>query len=458
MPAESHPQNGFVALLKNRNFLCIWLAQVTSQIAQNMINYLVIVLVEDLTGSSTQTGLAILSFLIPGVFFASVAGIVVDRCNRRTLLIVTTLLRAVAAATYFIYVLQHKWPVAYLVLFIDVVTFLRNCVNQFFWPAESSAIPQLVEREQFFTVNALIGTSTNINRVLGFVLLGPFLLKLVGIRIVLWIIIGLYLVAAAFLWLIPRAACASVNHNNGLGLRRGQRILPQAIQALRTMRQELRESWALILRDRPMTVAIAYSSVAFALSLMIGTLAPGFVTRVLGLGSEDSVVVILPAGLGMMAGLFLVGILSRWLGRQRLVDRSMLLTGLILLALASIPVLQKYTNLPPLAALDLGHPIILVSVTLCFLLGMVDSIIFVPTQTLLQDRAPEEAYGRVFANRQLIQNVASMGPILLTGAMGDLVGIPRVLAVVGGITLTIAILGILYLRPPKQRVEEHETP
>lgn len=457
MSAESRPDNGLLAVIRNRNFLYLWIAQAASQIAQNMINYLVIVLVEDLTGSSTHTSLAILSFLVPGVFFASMAGIVVDRCNKRNLLITTTLLRAVAAAAYFIYALQDKWPVAYLVLIIDALTFARNCVNQFFWPAESSTIPQLVEREHYFSVNALIGTSTNIFRVLGFVLLGPFLLKLLGINIVLWVIIGLYLVAAAVLWLIPRAACASANHN-GLGLRRGERLLPQAMQALRTIRQELRESWALIFRDRSMTVAIAYSSVAFALSLMIGTLAPGFVTRVLGLGMEDSIVVILPAGLGMLAGLLFVGMLSRRLGRQRLVDWSMLLTGFVLLGLACVPLLQKIPHLPILETLHLGHPVLLASIILSFLLGMMDSIVFVPTQTLLQDRTPEEAYGRIFANRQLIQNVASMGPILLTGAMGDLIGIPRVLAAVGGLTLAVAIFGILYLRSERRRVEKQEAP
>lgn len=455
MPASHRPGSNLFSVLKNRNFLFLWIAQGSSQIAQNMINYLVIVLVERLTGSSTQTGLAILSFLVPGIFFTSVAGVLVDHVNKRTILIVTTLLRIAASAGYFVFFLQERWPVTYLVLIIDVVTFLRNCVNQFFWPAESSAIPLVVEREHFFTVNTLIGTSTNIFRVAGFIVLGPFLLKVLGIKTVLWIIMAQYLVAAAVLWALPRKACAPTN-SNGFTLHKGQTLLAQALRAWRTIRLELKDSWAMILRDRLMTVAIVYSSVAFALSLMIGTLAPGFVTRVLGLTAEDAVAVILPTGIGMIVGVVTVGSLAKWIGSQRLVDGSMILIGITLIGLAAVPVLQRV--LPQtLEVLNLGNPVILITMVWCFLLGATDSYIFVPTQTLLQDRTPEEAYGRVFANRQLIQNISSIPPILLTGVLGDLVGIPQVMVVVGLLSLFIALFGIRYLRPSKGRGANEES-
>lgn len=434
-----------VNVLRNRNFLFLWVAQGTSQIAQNMLNYMVIVLVEQLTGSSTQTGLAILSFMIPGIFFASMAGVIVDHSNKRTVLLVTTLLRALTTAGYFIYLLRGNWSVGYLVLIIDAATFLRNCVNQFFWPAENSAIPLLIEREHLFTVNTLIGISTNVFTVLGFIILGPFLLKIVGLQVVLWVIVSLYLVAAGVLWLTPRKAFAA-GANNGLILLPGESLWQQAIQASRAMNQELRESWAMILSDRSITVAIVYSSVAQALALMIATLASGFVTRVLQLPAEDSLVIIFPTGLGMLVGFATVGLVSRRVGPQRLVNLSMLLAGLAMVGLSGASLLQGLPKLPRLEVLNLGHPVLLFSAVWSFLLGVSNAFITVPTQTLLQDRTPEEAYGRVFANRQLIANIASMGPILLTGAMADLVGIPQVLVTVGGFTLFISLLGIRYVR------------
>lgn len=447
MSAKSHLKVGFRAVLRNHAFIRLWVSQGTSQIAQNMVNYLVIVLVERLTGSSTQTGLAILSFLVPGVLFAAIAGVIVDHVNKRTVLLVTTLLRAAVTVGYFVYLLQGRWPVGYLVLIIDLVTFSRTIVNQFFWPAESSAIPLLVDRDHFFTVNTLIGLSTNVFTVIGFVLLGPFLLKFVGVPVVLWVIIALYLVAAVMLWTIPRRACDAVGTND-LQVRWEDGPVHQALQTWRTVLKELRESWDLILRDRPILVAIGYSSVAQALSLMIGTLAPGFVTRVLGLAAEDAVVIIFPAGLGMMLGLLTVRAATKRIGQQHLIDGSMVLTGFALIGLALAPLLQAFPIFPQIEVLHMGHPILWISALWCLILGVANSFILVPTQTLLQDRTPEEAYGRVFANRQLITNIASIGPILLTGAIADLVGIPPVLGAVGGLTLLIAMVSMLYLRAP----------
>ncbi|MBN1483212.1 MAG: MFS transporter [Chloroflexia bacterium] len=446
MTAWRQSNSSMIKVLRNRNFLLLWSAQGVSQIAQNMLNYLVIVLVEQLTGSSTQTSLAILSFIVPGVLFASVAGVVVDHSNKRTVLLATTLLRVLATLGYFVYLLHGQWSVGYLVLIIDLVTFLRTCVNQFFWPAENSAVPLLVEREHFFAVNALIGISTNVFNVFGFIILGPFLLKLFGLQVVLWTIAGLYVAAAGVLALTPRKEFAV--RENGLSLQLGAKLLPQAVKAWRTMSRELRESWDLILRDRPITIAIVYSSIVQALALMIGTLAPGFVTRVLELSPEDAIVIIFPAGLGMLLGFFGVGPLSKRLGPQRLVNASMVLTGVSMLGLGAVRLLQGLPDLPRLEMLNLGHPVLLAAVLWCFLLGLSNSFIIVPTQTLLQDRTPEEAYGRIFANRLLIANIAAIGPILLTGAMADLVGIPQALAAVGILTLFIALFGLSYLRSP----------
>jgi len=440
-------------VLKNRNFLYLWLAQGISQIGQNMLNYLVIVLVEQLTGSSTQTGLAILSFLLPSVLFAGVAGVVVDHTNKRTMLIATTVLRAVTAAGYFVYLLHGKWRVGYLVLIIDLATLVRTCVNQFFFPAEHAAIPLLVERKHFFTVNTLIGISTNVFTVVGFILLGPFLLKFMGIRTVLWTIVGLFLAASAALTLLPRQTCGTAR-NSDLVSRLKEGVIRLAGKAWRALLREVRDSWSFIRRDRAVTVAIAYSSIVQALALMIGTLAPGFATRVLQQTPEDAIVVVLPAGLGMFFGFLAIGFVSRRATWQRLVNGSMLVCGVALTGLAATPLLERLPNMPPLGTLNLAHPVLLVSIAWCLMLGVANSFITVPTQTVLQDRIPEEAYGRVFANRLLATNIASMAPVLLAGAMADLVGIIWVLGGVGLLTLAMTAFGVVYLRPTHKPAEE----
>ncbi|MGC8874338.1 MAG: hypothetical protein ACP5SI_07830, partial [Chloroflexia bacterium] len=70
----------------------------------------------------------------------------------------------------------------------------------------------------------------------------------------------------------------------------------------------------------------------------------------------------------------------------------------------------------------------------------------VPTHTVLLNNTPADAYGRVFANRQLVTNMASVLPILLTGATADLLGIPWVLGSIGCLTIGLGIFGALYLK------------
>lgn len=439
-------------LLRNRNFLTLWAAQGISQIGQNMLNYLVIVLVEQLTGSSTQTGVAILSFLVPGLLLSGLAGVVVDRSDKRTLLVLTTLLRAATAAVYFVYLLHHEWPVGILVLLIDLATLLRTCVNQFFWPAESATIPLVVERERFFAVNTLLGISTNVFTVLGFLLLGPFLLKIFGTRTVLSTIIVLYLAAAGLLALLPRGSPALAPNGRRARVPNGRlrRLLRQSSSVLR---REIRESWLLIRRDRAITVSIVYSSVVQALALMVGTLAPGYAVRVLGQRVEDAFVVILPAGLGMFLGFLLIGPASRRRGWQQVVNRSMLLCGIALLGLAVTPIVARASTS---AGLQGARFALWASLTWSLLLGITNPFITVPTQTVLQCNTPAEAYGRIFANRQLVANIVSIVPILLAGAMADLLGIVWVLGAIGCLTLGVGIFGILYLRPCVPRPEPGE--
>src|SRR5712691_10290127 len=70
-----------------RNFLFLWAAQAITATAQNAIFYGLIVFIEELSGSSTQTGLLILSTIIPAILFGLAAGAYVDRTSKKNVLI-----------------------------------------------------------------------------------------------------------------------------------------------------------------------------------------------------------------------------------------------------------------------------------------------------------------------------------------------------------------------------------
>src|SRR5712692_685240 len=96
MAAASPQQGGFVTLLKKRNFLRLWLAQLISMTILNASNYALLVLIEEITGSTTLVGLAIICFSLPAVLFGAPAGVFVDHMNKRRVLWGSNCLRALA--------------------------------------------------------------------------------------------------------------------------------------------------------------------------------------------------------------------------------------------------------------------------------------------------------------------------------------------------------------------------
>src|SRR5690348_2869263 len=91
---------GEQSIWRNREFLLLWLAQAISQTAQNAIWYGIVVLVQRQGHSSTLLSLAVLTLIIPSVIFGVLAGVYVDRWDKRTVLIGTNLVRGTIAFSY----------------------------------------------------------------------------------------------------------------------------------------------------------------------------------------------------------------------------------------------------------------------------------------------------------------------------------------------------------------------
>ncbi|HCI82339.1 MAG TPA: hypothetical protein DHW02_21910, partial [Ktedonobacter sp.] len=138
------PGSGFLTLLKKRQFLYLWLAQLISMTVLNASNYALLVLIEVVTGSTTLVGLAIICFSVPAIIFGAPAGVFVDRMNKRQVLWGSNCLRAIATFVFVISLLlnHHQLIPVYL------LTFLISTIGQFFSPAEGSTIPQLVSEEE----------------------------------------------------------------------------------------------------------------------------------------------------------------------------------------------------------------------------------------------------------------------------------------------------------------------
>src|SRR5258708_3593267 len=143
-PGRQQEVVGIQHVLKNRHFLLLWMAQLISQTILNAANFALVALVSARPDGALMASLAIIAFILPAVPFSAVAGVIVDKLDKRLVLWVSNLLRLGTMLLMFCWLLydsSNVWP-------LFGFRFLTSLLGQFFIPAEGAAIPLLVgERE-----------------------------------------------------------------------------------------------------------------------------------------------------------------------------------------------------------------------------------------------------------------------------------------------------------------------
>jgi MFS family permease len=141
---------GYVELLRaNPNFRNLWFGQIVSQLGDWFDTIAVFTLIFQLTHSAETAGLLTLARFLPSVFIGPTAGVVVDRVNRKRLLICTDLLRAVIVLGF----LFARRPDQ--VWLIYVITIFQFGVSSFFEPAKNAILPTLTQSHDLVAANAL---------------------------------------------------------------------------------------------------------------------------------------------------------------------------------------------------------------------------------------------------------------------------------------------------------------
>jgi len=142
--------NPYRALLAgNRNYRLLWIGQIVSQLGDWFNSVAIYALLLELTGSATSVALMIIVQFLPMAVIGPVAGVVVDRVNRRRLMIVTDILRGMLILVLLVVRRADQVWIVYLVMGATV------SLTAFFEPARTAVIPNVTSRAQLLTANAL---------------------------------------------------------------------------------------------------------------------------------------------------------------------------------------------------------------------------------------------------------------------------------------------------------------
>jgi len=422
---------GGAAVLRNRSFLLLWLSQVATQIGANMILYGLTVLVLDVTDLSTAVSGLFLTFLIPSVLFSALAGVYIDRFDRRLVLIITNVLRAAVLVAVFI--VGRNIP---LVLLLNIVF---ATVTVFFAPAEAAMIPFLVPRSQLVSANSLFTLTLNGAFALGYALLGPLIVTIAGgPEPVILAVAVLYGIGAVFCATLPKNRPARHERQGG------RAAVAEAGQAVGGTFAQLREGIAYIRDNTTIAWSLVYLGIAASLVGVIGVLGPKFASQTLGLSPKDLIVVVLPLGLGIVMGVLLLNNYGKMVHRRRAIEGGMIALGLLLIVLTVAgPVSRILQGVgSDVKGVDLSTvtSLVAVVVAIAFFAGIAYGIVAISSQTQLQEDLPEEVRGRVFGVLNMLVSVASILPIIIVGPISDLFGTT---AVILTIAIAVAASGVV---------------
>jgi len=143
-----------LATLRQRNFALLWLGGLISLIGDWALMVGLPIYVYLLTRSVLALSIALLVSSIPNIVLSSIAGVFVDRWDRKRTMVITNLLLALALLPLLLARTADRVWIIYLAAFVG------TCIEQFFSPAQSALLPTLVREAHLVQANSLNSLSS----------------------------------------------------------------------------------------------------------------------------------------------------------------------------------------------------------------------------------------------------------------------------------------------------------
>ncbi len=397
-------------VLRQRNFFLLWLGQLISIIGDWVLVIALPFYTYNLTGSALASGGMFIVSTLPRLLLGSVAGVFVDRWDRKRTMIVADLLRVVLTLMLFL-VQSRDW-----LWLIYVSAFLESVVSQFFNPAKSAVIPLLVHEKDLLPANSLNGLSDALTRLLGSAL-GGMLLSWLGFSFVVFFDAGTFLISALMIMLIIMPGHPVAQGSTGLA-------------AASTKMTEVWRDWIaglrLVKQERLLLTLFLVMGVALLGDSMVTVLIVPLVKNLMGGGAQLLGWLMMAEGIGGLLGGLLVGQYGKRIPPRLLSTVALVSAGLVIFALFTFP-----------------HSILVYP--LLGFVGLMGTAWFTCAETLLQMGTSDQFRGRIFGTLGTAMALASLVGMLFAGTMADRVGLVPVLSISASLYLLSGLLAWMLL-------------
>jgi MFS family permease len=399
-----------LGILRQRNFFLLWVGQFISVIGDWVLFIALPFYTYSLTGSVLATGAMFIVSTLPRLLLGSVAGVFVDRWDRKRTMIVADLLRFVIIVLLLL-VRSRDW-----LWLIYISAFLESVVSQFFNPAKSAIIPLLVVKDDLLPANSLNGLSDALTRLLGSAL-GGVLMSWLGFSSVVFLDAGSFLFSAIMIFFIfmPKSP-ANQAEPAGMPLRENiLGIWRDWVAGIRLVRQE-----------RLLLALFIMFGVASLGDSMITVLIVPLVKVLMGGGAQLLGWLMVAQGTGGLLGGLLVGLIGKYILPRRISISGVVMAGIFIIILVNVP--HSIFVLPLMAGI-----------------GVTAAAWSISSETLLQLGTSDQFRGRIFGALGTITALASLAGMVLAGALTDQIGLVLIMSISGGLFIFSGMLAWIML-------------
>lgn len=384
------------AVFRNRNFTLLWSAQLVSTIGSALTSLAASILVYRETGSALSVGLMLMATAAPSIVLGLIAGVFVDRWDRKRIMLIADLIRAAL-------VFAIPFLVTSNIVWLYVIVLLTSCVGQFFEPAQSSVLPEVASDEELAAANSLMAISSFGATAVGFAASG--LLAQFSLEVAFYIDAVTFLISAAciFLTRVPAAQ-------------------PQEDTRISAVFRNM-QSGVKFLFDAPILrssfILLPLMGISFGLT---NSLLLPFATRVLGATEFEYGIQEGLASLG-----FVIGSLLMARAADRLPEGQWLTISFVALGITEIIFSQ-------LSSIPLAFFFVALS-------GFANAPSVVARQLVLQRNTPREMRGRVASVFFVTRDVCFLIGMAMTG-LADILGVRELFLFAALIVLLPGILAL----------------
>ncbi len=400
----------------------LWWAQLISQFGDRINQMALIGLSYELSGQQpSATSLAkLLSFTIIPVFIVGpIAGVFVDRWDRRKILFICDIARGILVLTIPLVFFFWKTMIP-----IYGVVFLAFCFSRFYVPAKMSIIPEIVHEDDLLMANSMITTTGMIAFALGCAA-GGFLVEWFGARRGFFIDAATFFVSAMFIITITRDLYFKIDR---------RAIIDQGKEILKIERsfwQEMREGILYLFKKREIRLIIVILFVLLAAAGSVYVTIIVFIQQAFHSVTRHLGVLAVTLGVGLFLGTVVYGKFGKTIPWYKTVFFCLLLSGGMMLCFVSG--ISHFANVWLAFGLTLG-------------LGIVTGPIFIAANTLVHRVADEQMYGKVFSSLEIVIHLGFMLAMLTSSYLTNFFSAAAILTAVGLAVCAIGASGLFWYK------------